>query len=238
MARPKRSSPSTRLTVVVDAAAAAELDRVAIQAAHETGKPILTAEVHRRGIRVLLAALASCRDCRAGTCTAEHVQAGPAPVEVPCDVPVEAPAPPATTVEDPAPVVEPLRLAPVEVAADAPANVPRRGRPKGAKNKPRVITEESPEHARLVKFYEEQFEAVRGEKPKWVTRDFAAFKALRERFGFDGSCNLIRNAFADAWWAKRVTIQKIVADPSTFVGNASQSISPKSTQDEPMPSGW
>lgn len=237
MARPKRSSPSTRLTVVVDAAAAAELDRVAIQAAHETGKPILAAEVHRRGIRVMLAALASCRDCRAGTCTAEHVQTGPAPVEAPCDVPVEVPAL-VTTVEDSAPVVEPLRLAPVEVVADAPANAPRRGRPKGAKNKPRIITEESPEHARLVKFYEEQFEAVRGEKPKWVTRDFAAFKALRERFGFEESCNLIRNAFADTWYSKRVTIQRIVSDPSTFVGNAPQSVSPKSTQDEPMPSGW
>jgi hypothetical protein len=128
-----------------------------------------------------------------------------------------------------------LALVPVEPEAPVPK---RRGRPPGSVVKPRVITPESAEHTRLVDVYHKEFIRVRNEKPAYTSRDFAAFRALLETHGFDRASELIRNAFADSWWAPRVTIRRIADDPSVFVGDAQSSARPSTMQREPMPEGW
>lgn len=104
--------------------------------------------------------------------------------------------------------------------------------------KKREVTPDSPEYTRLIDVYKLEFVRVRNEKPAWTSRDFADFKSLLKAQGFDRACDLIKNAFADPFWSKRVTIRKIADDPSLFAGT-NKVTSPSSAQREnDLPEGW
>jgi hypothetical protein len=94
---------------------------------------------------------------------------------------------------------------------------------KKPERKPRVkkvITEDSPEHARLVEYYRAAFKEVRGEDPAWHPADFVAVSKLLKAHGYEKVCRMIDKLFSDTWHRSRSTIREIRKNPSTFVGDA------------------
>lgn len=76
------------------------------------------------------------------------------------------------------------------------------------------------EHQALVDLYHDSFKAARGVAPKMTVVDFRRFRELRQAIGFDAAKQAISGAFLDSFWKTKVTIQKIAADPSLFLGRA------------------
>jgi len=74
-------------------------------------------------------------------------------------------------------------------------------------------------HKRVVEHYFAAYEAKRGDKPLFRAPDGKAVKNLLDAVhgDVDTACRIIDNAFADNFWAQKVTIRKIASDPSQFL---------------------
>lgn len=239
-----KRDPVVKIQIHVPTDVPARASVAALAASNEAGRVVPAYEMHRRAYLAGLRLIEACAECRAGTCDGSvHLRqsmSSAAPnvlknepldklAEIHEDLPTSAvPKSVETTAS------EQVGMFFTEPVEDKPAP-----EPKKRTRKPRVVTEDSPEHARLVDVYHVEFVRVRSEKPAYTSRDFAAFRALLKTHGFDRACELVRNAFADPWWSKRVTIQKINADPSTFAGTSAPVAVRRSgtTQDE-LPEAW
>jgi hypothetical protein len=100
---------------------------------------------------------------------------------------------------------------------------------KATKRRPKAATqradpEHGTQHAKVVAFYFETFEAKRGTKPPFDGADGTAVKKLLEKLGGDAerACAAIAGAFADDWTAARTSIRAIASDPAKFIGAQAQ----------------
>ena len=237
-----KRDPAVKIQIHVPANVPARASLAALAASNEAGRIVPAYEMHRRAYLAGLPLIEACAECRAGTCDgSKHVRqdnfVGPKACQ---NEPVAEATIHKTTEQNTAP--RPVETTPAEQVGmffTEPVEDKPAPEPKKRTRKPRVVTEDSPEHARLVDVYHVEFVRVRSEKPAYTSRDFAAFRALLKTHGFDRACELVRNAFADPWWSKRVTIQKINADPSTFAGTSAPVAVRRSgtTQDE-LPEAW
>lgn len=86
--------------------------------------------------------------------------------------------------------------------------------------KARAEPEATPGFAVARDCYFAAYESARGAKPPFGAREGKAVKSLLEKLGGDPerACKCIVNAFSDAFWRDRVTINTIAADPGKFDG--------------------
>lgn len=216
------------------------------------GSPVDDREMLNRVLLPGAVRLLSCSGCRSGKCS-RHV----AMVRGPSTPLVGARGEILAANEGAASAVESLRaLVKVDGFADEPeavvpvvridpearptalesfvlATVEPAKKPERKKRAAKVITEDSPEHARLVEYYRAAFKEVRGEDPAWHPADFVAVSKLLKAYGYEKVCRMIDKLFSDTWHRLRSTIREIQKNPSTFVGDAATPARRSSGQVEP-----
>jgi hypothetical protein len=159
-------------------------------------------------------------------------------VESPCNAlhPVTTPAPPIDCNDD-VTVLDKSREEKKEIFAagqpDKPAEVPVQSKPEPVKaTKPAqaklLDTEqpaETPAYKQVVDYYFVEFQATRGSKPGFGSREGKAAKELLAKVGNDPvrACAVIRSALRDPYWAGKATICTMASDPSRHIGSGNPS---------------
>lgn len=232
MAKPRRSSPARDLLFRVDEADAQRAEAAALEATRETSKIVPVTEMYRRTYLAGLALVESCAGCRAGKCDVDHAQVRQ---HEPTDKPNGINEVCATFAVPKSVATNDTSVGQVGLFAQVPAAPPGKAK---APRKPKVVDENSPERVRLIDEFHLAYIAARGTKPPYTKRDWKAFDELLAAIGYDRASECIRNAFADPFWAPKVTIRDIAANPSKFAGTKAPELRPRSTQDEPLPRDW
>lgn len=217
------AEPGRRLFVSASRSQAERLERAALMAGNETGKSIPATELHRRLLPALLACADTCANCRAGTCDGSvHVRKdNPVGLKVCPNEPTEEVSIQKTAEQTMVPKsVEKNTTAVEQVDLCAQVSAPPTAKKAKAPRKPKVVDENSPERVRLIDEFHLAYIAARGTKPPHTKRDWKAFDELLAAIGYDQASECIRNAFTDPFWAPKVTIRDIVANPSKFAGAA------------------
>ncbi len=102
--------------------------------------------------------------------------------------------------------------------AVAPPRPRTRSRARVANDKPAPAG-----HADVVAAWFAEHERARGIKPTFAAREGKLVSQLIERVGVDDAKRIIARAFADPFWASRVTLRKLVDEPDLFRGNGTTS---------------
>lgn len=106
--------------------------------------------------------------------------------------------------------------------------------------KPKIALVEDPkataEHAELTKLYFVRFEAARGVKPVFDSRDGKAIRDLLSACGVERAAQAIDGAFC-SWWQDKITIRDVAANPSKFIGLKPQNTNARGAR-QPNGGGW
>lgn len=237
-----KRDPAVKIQIHVPADVPARAALAALAASNEAGRVVPAYELHRRAYLAGLKLMESCAECRAGTCDgSKHVRQDNAEGLKVCQgEPTDAPADQKNIEQRTVPksvettAAEQVGMFFTESAEKKPAP-----EPKKKARKPRVVTEDSPERTRLIHVFYLKYVEVRKATPPHTKRDYKAFDELLAAVGFDRACELIHNAFADPFWAPKVTIRDILGNPSKFAGtSATAAVRRGGTMQDELPEGW
>lgn len=237
-----KRDPVVKIQIHVPTDVPARASVAALAASNEAGRVVPAYEMHRRAYLTGLRLLEACAECRAGTCDgSKHARRDDERERATIgDLVAVADAAGLEVVVDMKPKsVETTAAEQVGMFFTEPAESKPAPEPKKKARKKREVTEDSPERTRLIHEFYLKYVEARNATPPHTKRDYKAFDELLAMVGFDRASELIKNAFADPFWAGKVTIRDILGNPSKFAGiNAAVTVRRSGTTQDEMPEGW